>query len=74
MTFITFEICSLYTHFGESFHQERTLSFISCFFCICGDDHVAFVCSFVSVYITLIDLRMLNHPVTLGCIRLGHGV
>ena len=35
MTFITFEIRSLHTHFGESFHQEWTLSFITCFFCIC---------------------------------------
>ena len=35
---------------------------------------MAFVFSFVNVYIMLIDLHMLNHPVTLGCIQLGHGV
>ena len=32
--FYCVEICSLYTHFGESFYQELMLNFVKCFFCI----------------------------------------
>ena len=57
------------------FSLRMDMSFITCFSCICWDDHVAFVFSFVNVvYLALTDLHMLDHPVTLGCIRLGHGV
>ena len=57
------------------FSLRMDMSFITCFSCICWDDHVAFIFSFVNVmYLALTDLHMLDHPVTLGCIRFGHGV
>ena len=36
------EICSLYTHFDESFYHEWMLNFVKCFFCVYWDDHVIF--------------------------------
>ena len=44
-----FELCSLHTHFVESFYNKWMLDFINCFFCIYWDDYVIFIHHFVDV-------------------------
>nr|KAF6469751.1 hypothetical protein HJG59_011127 [Molossus molossus] len=43
-SFYYVEVCSLYTHFGESFlfffNHKWILNFIKCFFCIYGDNMI----------------------------------
>ena len=55
------EVCSLYTHFVESFYHKWLLSFFLCFFCICWDNQ------FLSLVLLmwclmLIALWMLHYP------------
>ena len=57
------EICSLYTHFDESFYHEWMLNFVKCFFCIYWDDRMIFLPFFFLMWcITLTGLRILDHP------------
>ena len=57
-------LCSLYSHFVESyFNHKLLLNVVKCFFCICWDVHVILILPFVNVvYISLTYLWMLNHP------------
>ena len=68
------EICFLYTHLGESFYYEWRLNFTKCFFCNYWDNQ-GFLSFILLIWcITVVALHMLNHPVTLGWIQLGHAV
>ena len=60
------EICSLCTHFGESFYHQLMLNFVKCFFFIYWDDHVVLSFLLLMLCITLIDLHMLNHSCSPG--------
>ena len=40
---------SFYTHFLESFYHKSVLNIVKCFFCICCEDHMVFICQFVDV-------------------------
>ena len=54
-SFYYVDVCSLYTHFGESLYHKWMLNFLHLF-------SMSFLSSFVDMVITLIDLHMLNHP------------
>ena len=54
------EICSLYTHFGNFYH-EWMLNFVKCFFCVLRWLY-GFAFLLLMWYMTFIDLYMLNHP------------
>ena len=43
------EVCFLYTPFVESFHHEWVLTFIEYFCCICSNDNMVLIFSFVNV-------------------------
>ena len=55
-------LCSLYTHFLESFYHKSMLNFVKSFFCIYWEDHVIFILQFVNVVYDMIDVWILNHP------------
>ena len=42
-------ICSLYTHFIESFYHKWMFNFVRGIFCICWDYHMIFILHFVSM-------------------------
>ena len=37
------EVCSLYTHFVESFYHKWMLNFVRSFFCLYPGDHIIFI-------------------------------
>ena len=42
-------VCSLSTHFVESFYNEWMLNFIKRFLCLCCGDHILFVLKFINM-------------------------
>ena len=64
------EVCSLYTHFVQSFYHKWMLNFVKSSFCICWDGHMIFILQFAEFYlqwcITLIDLQIFSHPCYTG--------
>ena len=57
---IMLKYAPFHTKFVGSFHHERIMNFIKCFFCICWDDHDFFfiLLMWCSLFI---DLYMLKH-------------
>ena len=61
--FYYIEICSFYTHFGQSFFYHKwMLNFIKCSFCVYWDDHVILSFLLLMWCMSLLDLHVLNHP------------
>ena len=43
------DICSFCSHYLEGFYQERMPYFVKCFFCICWEDYMVLILSFINV-------------------------
>ena len=58
-------LCSLYSHFAESFYHKWVLDFVKCFFIIYWCDHVIFIFHFVCVVYRIywfLDIVPTLHP------------
>ena len=58
------DICSLGTHFDESFHHEWMLNSVKCYFFSESNEIMMWFLSFLLLMqcTTFVDLQMLNHP------------